>query len=203
MLSLVCDCATCECACALTTESALAIWEYLITLESEVDLFWRKPVTAPSILFIAIRWIMLATAFMQIAPNTEATLDSMPLLHMSDIDTFISNCEALVWAQEVLNFAGYIGTARKQAHFITTISLCSQWYTVFSAIRVFAIWRRSYIWACVVLLLGIVPVATNLVSLPSSALLHSSAYCLLSIKILTLSTVYSCGQVLLSAYLQA
>ena len=83
MLSVVCDRATCECTCALTTESALAIWEYLITLESEVDLFWRKPLTAPSMLFVAARWIMLTTALVEFAPTTESTFDSMLLLRMS------------------------------------------------------------------------------------------------------------------------
>ena len=116
MLSLVCDHAICECTCALTTQSALGIWEYIITLASEVDLFWRKPVTAPSMLFIVTRWIMVADALMQIAPTTEATFDSMPLLCTSDIDIFPSNCEALIWAGLALDFAGFIMTARKQAH---------------------------------------------------------------------------------------
>ena len=124
MLSLVGDHAKCECTCALTTESALSIWEYLITLASEVDLFWRKPMTAPSMLFVGTRWIMLATALLQIAPNTEATFESMPLLCTSDIDTFPSNCGAAVWAVQVLYIAGFIATAREQAHSTTTPLLC-------------------------------------------------------------------------------
>ena len=124
MLSLVGDHAKIECTCALTAESALAIWEYLITLADEIDLFWRKPVTAPSMLFIGTRWIMLATALQQLTPATEATFDSMPLLRTSDIDTFLSNCKAVAWVIEVLYFAGYIVTARKQVHFTTTSLLC-------------------------------------------------------------------------------
>ena len=120
MVSLVRENAICKCTCALTTESVLAIWEYIITLTSEVDLFWRKPVTAPSMLFIATRWIMLATALLQIVPTTEATFDSMPFLHTSDIYIFLSNCEALIWVQEVLGFAVFIVNARKQAHYTTT-----------------------------------------------------------------------------------
>ena len=120
MLSLVGDHAACEYTCVLTTESALVIWEYIITVASEVDLFWRKPLTAPSMLFITTRWIMLANAILQTVPNTEATFDSMLLPCMSDIDTFLSNCEAFTWAGEVLYLAGLIGTARKQAHFTAT-----------------------------------------------------------------------------------
>ena len=120
MVSLVRDHVICECTCALTTESALVIWEYIITLPDEVDLFWRKPLTAPSMLFIATRWIMLATALLQFAPVTEATLDYMPLLCTSDIDIFPSKCAVLTWAVEVLASAGYIGTACKQAHLTAT-----------------------------------------------------------------------------------
>ena len=124
MLSLVGEHATCEYTCALTTESVLTIWEYLITLANEVDLFWRKPVTAPSILFIATRWIMLVTMLLQFAPITEATFNSMPSLCMADVDTFLSNCEALLWTMEVLYLAGFIVTACKQAHFTATSLLC-------------------------------------------------------------------------------
>ena len=48
----------------------------------------------------------------------------MPWLCMSDIDIILSNCDALAWAAQVLNFAVFIGTARKQAHFTTTSILC-------------------------------------------------------------------------------
>ena len=120
MLSLVRENAICKCTCALTTESVLAIWEYIITLTSEVDLFWRKPVTAPSMLFVATRWIMVATVLLQIVPTTEATFDSMPLLCTSDIDIFHSNCEALIWAEQVLYLAGFMVTAREKAHSTAT-----------------------------------------------------------------------------------
>ena len=76
--------------------------------------------TAPSILFIAIRWIMLVNALLQFAPVTEATYDSMFLLHMSDVNIFPSNCAALVWAAEILYLGGFLETARKQAYSTTT-----------------------------------------------------------------------------------
>ena len=124
MLSLVRDHAMCECTCALTTESAMAIWEYFSTLANEVDLFWRKPLTAPSMLFAGTRWIMLANALLQFAPTTEATFDSMPLLGVSDIDIFLSNCEAMNWASTVLVLVQFMGTACKQAYFTATSLPC-------------------------------------------------------------------------------
>ena len=124
-LSPVCNHTTCECTYVLMTQLVMAIWEYLITLASEVDLLWRKPVTAPSILFVAIRWIMLVNALVQFAPVTEATFDSTPLLHVSGIDTFPSDCDALVWATEVLSLAGFIETACKQDYFTATSIFCA------------------------------------------------------------------------------
>ena len=67
---------------------------------------------------------MLANAILQFAPTMEATFDSTPSLCMADIDTSLSNCEALGWAVHVLYFAGCIGTARKQARFTATPLLC-------------------------------------------------------------------------------
>ena len=63
---------------------------------------------------------MLATTILQLVPATNAMFDSMPFLRMSDIYTFVSNCEALFWAVEVLYLAGFIVTARKHAHFTAT-----------------------------------------------------------------------------------
>ena len=44
--------------------------------------------TTPSMLFVITRWVMLATALLQIAPNTETTFDFMLLLRTSDVDVF-------------------------------------------------------------------------------------------------------------------
>ena len=73
----------------------------------------------------------------------------------------------MIWSTYIIFFAECMLTACKQARFHDCYhppcSYCQA--LVFSAIRIFAIWRQSYAWACTVLLLGIVPVATNLVSL--------------------------------------
>ena len=138
--------------------------------------------TTTSLLFVATRWTMLANALLQFAPTTESTFDSILSSHLSDTNILPSNCEALIWSSEILFFAEFIGTACKHTHSAAmSCNVCSQQYLVFSAIRVFAIWQRSYSWACVVFLLGIVPAATNLVSFPGVVMLMSSAYCLLRI----------------------
>ena len=68
---------------------------------------------------------MLASALLQFVPNTEATFDPMLLLHMSYIDTFLSNCEPLIWVEEALYLVGFIVTACKQNHFTATRSFLS------------------------------------------------------------------------------
>ena len=69
--------------------------------------------TATSFLFIITRWTMVANALVQFAPITETTFDFILWSHMSDVDIFLSDCEALDWAIEVLYFAGYIEIACK------------------------------------------------------------------------------------------
>lgn len=109
---------------ALTIESAVAIWEYLITLTNEVDIFWTKKLTATSLFFVVMRWIMLANTLVPFMPVTEATLDSIPLLCILQINISLSNCKALTWASEILYLAGYTGIACKQARFTVTVLLC-------------------------------------------------------------------------------
>ena len=125
MPSPVGDYAICARARVLTTESALPVWEYLITFTNEIDIFWGKPVTATSLLFVVTRWTMVANALLQFAPTTEATFDSIPFPHVPDTDIFLSNCNALSWAALVLDLAGFIETACKQTINFAAIShLC-------------------------------------------------------------------------------
>ena len=41
----------------------------------------------------------------------------LPLSHVSDIDIFLSNCNAFIWVTEAFSFAELVETACKQAHF--------------------------------------------------------------------------------------
>ena len=59
--------------------------------------------------------------------------------------------------------AGYIETARTSDDYICATIYFKLISSVFSALRVFAVWQQSYVWASAVLILGIAPAATNLV----------------------------------------
>lgn len=41
------------------THSALTAYEYLITLDQEVNLFWRRRITGATLLFLATRYLAL------------------------------------------------------------------------------------------------------------------------------------------------
>ena len=123
MLSVVGDHAICACIRRLM-EPVLALWEYLITLTHEVNIFWRKPKTATSLLLVITRWNMVAIALLQIVPTAGTMFGCILLPHVSDINIFPSNCEALIWVIYMLHTAGYIEIACKQAHFIVVHLSC-------------------------------------------------------------------------------
>ena len=78
--------------------------------------------TAPSLLFVATRWTMVAIALLEFAPIIKTAFDPMPLSHVSYINIFYSNCKTLPWLISALYYAVFIETACKQVYY-TTISL--------------------------------------------------------------------------------
>ncbi|EKM57679.1 uncharacterized protein PHACADRAFT_206559 [Phanerochaete carnosa HHB-10118-sp] len=53
--------------------SALVVYEFLITISDEIDILWKRPVTVSAVLFGSVRWCMLITATLQLAPTTPNT----------------------------------------------------------------------------------------------------------------------------------
>lgn len=45
-----------------TAQSALAVYEYMVTIDQEVSAVWKRPVSAASVLLVSIRWAMLLQA---------------------------------------------------------------------------------------------------------------------------------------------
>lgn len=122
----------------LMTKSALVIWEYLISLAKEVDIFWKRPKTATSLLFIGTRWIMVTNMLLEFASITvDSMFAFMPLPCMSHINIFLSNCEALNWAVEVIFLVEYLGTECKQ--------VTSPIYIFYVALMVHSIFRHTRI----------------------------------------------------------
>ncbi|EKM48477.1 uncharacterized protein PHACADRAFT_202765 [Phanerochaete carnosa HHB-10118-sp] len=87
--------------------SGLVAYEFVITFGNEIEIVWKRPITARAVLLGSVRWCMLLAAVMNIAPETANA-------------------------------------------------------ALFSALRVFAIWDRSYVWSLITFALSMVPFATNM-----------------------------------------
>ncbi|EKM48536.1 uncharacterized protein PHACADRAFT_79395, partial [Phanerochaete carnosa HHB-10118-sp] len=48
----------------------LVIYEFLITIGDEIKIVWRRPITARAILLGSVRWCMLLSAVLDLAPET-------------------------------------------------------------------------------------------------------------------------------------
>ncbi|EKM56299.1 uncharacterized protein PHACADRAFT_207577 [Phanerochaete carnosa HHB-10118-sp] len=93
----------------------LVIYEYLITLNQEVAVGWRRKFSLASVLLITTRWIMVLGPILAATPSTQT------------------------W--------------------------CTAQVSLFSALRVYALWQGSwmrYVYLVVVLMLGLVPIGTNI-----------------------------------------
>ncbi|EKM50273.1 uncharacterized protein PHACADRAFT_201113 [Phanerochaete carnosa HHB-10118-sp] len=112
--------------------SCLAIYEFLVTIGDEIKIVWKRPITVRAVLLGSVRWCMLLAAIL----NFQLTLSSPKCL--------LQDCappDILYWVLVLVQFL--------QA-------------ALFSALRVFAIWNRSYVWSLVVFVLSIVSFVTNL-----------------------------------------
>lgn len=53
----------------LTASSALAVYEYIVTIDQEVSAVWKRPVSAASVLLVSIRWAVLLQALTAVLSN--------------------------------------------------------------------------------------------------------------------------------------
>ncbi|EKM57597.1 uncharacterized protein PHACADRAFT_206490 [Phanerochaete carnosa HHB-10118-sp] len=120
----------------------LVVYEFLITTSDEADILWKRPVTTSAILLGSVRWCMLLTVALQLAPPTR--MSGLLTQHVAYWNSTHS-CKTLSVLDVVITLTGFIQTA------------------LFSSLRVFAIWRRSYVWSLPVFALSMVPVVTNLI----------------------------------------
>lgn len=115
--------------------TAMLIWEYLITVDQEISLVWRKKhkVSMPSILLVTIRICMLSTAVgFGIAYLPGLSCTELKLVNLFTLVVYV---------------VAIIQTA------------------VFSALRVSALYGRNIWLFLIVLVFGLVPVSTNMYSM--------------------------------------
>ncbi|EKM48623.1 uncharacterized protein PHACADRAFT_108583, partial [Phanerochaete carnosa HHB-10118-sp] len=114
----------------------LVTYEFLITFSNEIEIVWRRPITARAVLLGSVRWCMLLANVANLAPTTTNV----------SLECF--------WPCAI----------RDNAYYRSKYSLFKGLRAaVFSALRVFAVRDKSYVWSLITFALGMVPFATNMV----------------------------------------
>ncbi|EKM57632.1 uncharacterized protein PHACADRAFT_77355, partial [Phanerochaete carnosa HHB-10118-sp] len=50
--------------------SGLVVYEFLITIDGEVNIVWKRPITASAVLLGSVRWCLLLSIVLQLVPAT-------------------------------------------------------------------------------------------------------------------------------------
>ncbi|EKM57653.1 uncharacterized protein PHACADRAFT_251412 [Phanerochaete carnosa HHB-10118-sp] len=111
--------------------TCLVIYELLITIGDEVNIVWKRPVTARAVLLGSVRWCVLVSIILQLVPYTPKNMTN--------------SCTPIGVLSEILILIGFVQTA------------------IFAALRVYAIWSKSYVWSLPVFVLSMAPFVTNLI----------------------------------------
>ncbi|KAI0774589.1 hypothetical protein C8Q74DRAFT_1199632 [Fomes fomentarius] len=117
----------------------LLTYEYLITFDREVKLFWKRAITGSSILFIVNRYLPLVCTALGIRSSDPTT------------NKVIASCAALYYMSETLDVLQYLPWA------------------LFSTLRAYALlssgtWRRQWSISTLILLSSLAPLVVNFVS---------------------------------------
>ncbi|KAI1783671.1 hypothetical protein LXA43DRAFT_1045563 [Ganoderma leucocontextum] len=161
---------------------ALIVYEYLITVGAEVELFWRRKITGASVLFLTNRYLVL--------------FYNLSLLRA--LWPFTLSVRSFIFFSNAVNAdSGGRGTYPVQRCFPPVEALiisCAQWangtraveilcyvpWGAFSALRVFALTDRNWLIALIVFLLSMAPVGINFADFHWSTI--------------TIDPVWGCGQ---------
>ncbi|KAI0351841.1 hypothetical protein OH77DRAFT_1410310, partial [Trametes cingulata] len=110
---------------------AFLTYEWLITLDREVALFWRRKLNGASVLFLTNRYLPLLVQVLNISSDVRMS------------DRGLSSCDGFVKALQTIQLFQYFPWA------------------AFSALRTFALSRGNWAIAAIVLLLSMVPIGVN------------------------------------------
>ncbi|KAI1783011.1 hypothetical protein LXA43DRAFT_977319 [Ganoderma leucocontextum] len=124
------------------TTFALIVYEYLITIGAEVELFWKQKITGASVLFLANRYLMLFYTLSLLRGYGPFTLSV----------TSITSCTVWASGTRTLEILSYVPWGCKYP--LTRI-------LGFSAFRVFALTNGNWLIALPVFLLSMAPVGIN------------------------------------------
>ena len=154
----------------------------MITFDWEVTTIWDRKLGTMSLMILSTRWVMVLQALLTLPPVPREVSDkpkqvNQPcwhtyLLGVSPPDNGVSTanlsrCAPVLITSGILLMVAYLQAACKLLRCFREIKL--RWIalgkTVFTALRVFALWRYNRLLPAVILLLGLIPIGTILVSI--------------------------------------
>ncbi|PCH44848.1 hypothetical protein WOLCODRAFT_77408 [Wolfiporia cocos MD-104 SS10] len=124
--------------------TVLLFYDYALTLEQEIQLIWKAPRRGSFAIFALNRLVMFLMALI----SAMGFCYSMPQA--------ISNC------QQYLIIVACAVWAGKQTE--RRVMFAHPIFTVFSALRMYAVCNRSWLLSAVTLVLGLAPAVANIVS---------------------------------------
>ncbi|TBU33043.1 hypothetical protein BD311DRAFT_653099 [Dichomitus squalens] len=116
--------------------AGLIVYEFMITFNKEVDLFWKRKITLSSILFLLNRYLPLIVNMIY-----------APWPFSLSPTTYENSCKALIYTAETLEIFQYLPWA------------------VFSGLRAYVLSSRAWPLALFVFVLSLAPVVINYVTL--------------------------------------
>ncbi|EED85153.1 predicted protein [Postia placenta Mad-698-R] len=122
------------------------IYDCFITLDQERQVVWERKITGAGVIYLALRYTSLLNAIANIA------------------DDIIISCEPEVQLQ--LTMPSFIIFSAYIVGILSYVALCCMYLVqaAFAAIRVYAIQGNQWPMAVIIMMLGLVPVATNTIS---------------------------------------
>ncbi|EKM50292.1 uncharacterized protein PHACADRAFT_201131 [Phanerochaete carnosa HHB-10118-sp] len=88
--------------------ACLAAYEFLITFGDEIEIVWKRPITARAVLLGSVRWCMLLAAVVNIAPTTA----SVSLEYLGVSDFLYTTRGSLILADAIVLILTWIKTFR-------------------------------------------------------------------------------------------
>ncbi|KAI0722599.1 hypothetical protein C8Q76DRAFT_782821 [Earliella scabrosa] len=133
---------------------ALLAYEYIVTLDREVNLFWTQKITMASVLFIANRYIALFVNLMYLPYDVTLQASTIIFIRLEQLSPLLlPNRVLTVRRRSSCKVNSYISTIMQYSQYIP--------WAVFSAMRAFALSSRTWPLALGVFVLSLGPSVIN------------------------------------------
>lgn len=87
---------------------ALAMYEYLITIDQEISHFWKSKVSLASLNLIAVRWTMVLTAILNIVIENTSSVRLLQVCHWLSTDSLFTGVSRVAFRTAIWDYIVYI-----------------------------------------------------------------------------------------------